>query len=105
MSTDTAISLLLTAGFVGVLGVLIKYCGHVHLIAGYDSESVTDTEGLAEFVGTNILYIAGISAAVAVAEYTKPVEGYELIWPLYVLGVVLITIRIIRGARTFESTR
>lgn len=83
MGAETAISVFLVAGFVGVLGILIKYFGMVNLIAGYDLERVTDTEGLADFVGTNALYVAGISAAVAIAEYTQPFDGYETIWVFY----------------------
>lgn len=80
MSAETALALVLVAGFVGVLGILIKYFGMVNLIAGYDPEKVADKEGLANFVGTNTLYVAGISLAVAIAEYTQPFGGYEGIW-------------------------
>lgn len=80
MSAETALALVLVAGFVGVLGILIKYFGMVNLIAGYDPERVTDKEGLADFVGRNTLYVAGISMTVAIAEYTQPFGGYEAIW-------------------------
>jgi len=105
MSTQTAISLFLAAGVVGVLGILIKYFGMVNLIAGYDPERVTDKEGLADFVGTNALYVAGISVVVAVAEYTQPFGGYEAIWIFYVLVVVLLAVRMIRGARKYEVSQ
>ena len=105
MSTETAIVLILTAGFVGALGILMKYFGMVNLIAGYDSERVTDEEGLADFVGTNALYVAGISVVVAVAEYTQPFEGYKAIWIFYVLGVGLLAVRMIRGAQKYETPR
>lgn len=105
MSTETAISLFLTAGFVGVLGILIKYFGMVNLIAGYDSGKVTNKEGLADFVGTNTLYVAGISAAVAVAEYIQPFERYEAIWIFYVFGVVLLAVRMVRGSRKYEASQ
>ena len=105
MSTETAIVLILAAGFVGALGILIKYFGMVNLIAGYDPKRVTDKEGLADFVGTNALYVAGLSVIVAVAEYTQPFEGYEAIWIFYVLGVGLLAVRMIRGARKYETSQ
>jgi hypothetical protein len=105
MGVETALSVFLAAVFVGILGILIKYFGMVDLVAGYDPESVTDTEGLADFVGTNALYVAGISAAVAVGEYTQPFDGYETIWVFYVLGVVLIAVRMVRGARKYEASQ
>lgn len=105
MGTETAMSLALSAGFVGILGVLIKYFQMVNLIAGYDSERVTDEEGLADFVGTNALYVAGISGVVAIAEYTQPIEGYGAVWIPYTLAVVLIAVRVIRGARKYEDPR
>jgi hypothetical protein len=105
MSTETTVSLSLAAGSVATLGIAIKYFGMVNLIAGYDPERVTDTDGLANFVGTNALYVAGLTGLVAVAEYTRPVEGYRAIWIPYVLGVVLLAIRMIRGARRYETPR
>lgn len=105
MSTETTISLLLAAGFVAVLGILIKYFGMVDLIAGYDPDSVTDTEGLADFVGTNALYVAGLTVLVAVTEYTQPFAGYQAIWIPYVLGVGLLAVRMVRGARRYEASR
>jgi len=103
MGTETATLLVPAAGFVGVLGILIRYFGMVELIAGYDPERVTDERGLAKFVGANALYVAAITAAVAVAEYTRPFAGSEAIWILYVLGVVLLAARTVRGARRYES--
>lgn len=44
--------------FVGILGVLIKYVGVMDIIAGYDPEKVTDGKELADFIGTNALYVA-----------------------------------------------
>ena len=64
---------------------------------------MTDKEGLPDFVGTNALSVAGLSAIVAVAKYTHPFAGYEAIWIFYVLGVGLLTGRTIRGARKYET--
>jgi hypothetical protein len=105
MSTETAVPLLLSAGFVGALGVLIKYFGMVDLIAGYDPESVTDDEGVADFVGTQTIYVAALSAAVGVAEYAGLSQGSGVLWAVYAAAVVLIAVRVIRGARQYEHSR
>jgi len=104
MSTTVAGSLLVAAGFLAVLGILIRYFGMVDLIAGYDPETVTDEDALARFVGTNALYVAGLTCVVAAAEYTRPFDGYRAIWIPYVLGVGLLAVRMIRGSRRFEIT-
>ena len=104
MNAGTTVSLALAALLVAVLGVTIRYFGMVHLIAGYDAERVTDEEGLADFVGLNALYVAAITGVVAVVEYTRLFGGSRAVWILYVLGVVLLTVRMVRGARRYETT-
>ncbi|ELZ18657.1 DUF3784 domain-containing protein [Natrinema limicola] len=101
MATASVGTLLATAGFVGALGILIKYVGMVELIAGYDPDRVTDEEGLAEFVGTNVLYVAALTLLVAVVEATAP-DRADPVWIAFVAGVGLLTIRMIRGARRYE---
>ncbi|WP_436344465.1 DUF3784 domain-containing protein [Natronorubrum sp. FCH18a] len=103
MVDGTIGSLLAAAGFVGALGVLIKYFGMVQLIAGYDSDRVTDEEGLATFIGTNTLYVAALLVLVAVVEYTGPFAGTELIWVGFLVGVAAVTARMLVGARRYED--
>ncbi|APX97963.1 DUF3784 domain-containing protein [Natronorubrum daqingense] len=102
MSTVEAGSVLLVALVLAVLGVLIRYVGMVSLIGGYDPDTVSDEAGLATFIGTNTLYVAGLTALVAIAEYTQP-TGYRAIWLVHLVGVGVLTIRMIRGARRFEA--
>jgi hypothetical protein len=52
--TETLVSvalMLLAAAIVCYLGYRIRYRGDVVLIAGYDSDGVTDDEGLGDLVG------------------------------------------------------
>ncbi|MFC6989087.1 DUF3784 domain-containing protein [Haloplanus sp. GCM10025708] len=98
---------LLTVGagiFVGVLGVLIKYAGMTELVAGYDPERVTDEEGLADFVGTNALYVAVLTICVGVLELRSSTADAEWYWIVFVIAVVAIAVRMIRGARRYESS-
>jgi hypothetical protein len=46
--SEHAVNTIVAGVFVGILGVLIKYVGVMELIAGYDPETVTDEEGLAD---------------------------------------------------------
>ena len=105
MGTGTVVSLLLAAGLVGIIGISIKYFGMVNLIAGYDPDSVTDNEGLADFIGTNALYVAGLTVLVGALEYTQPFEGYRGIWIVYLLGVGVLTVRMVRGGRRYEASQ
>jgi len=69
------IGLLASAVFIATLGILIKYFGMVRLIAGYDPDRVADEDGLANFIGTNALYVAALVLLVAIVEYTEPFGG------------------------------
>ncbi|TMT87094.1 DUF3784 domain-containing protein [Haloterrigena sp. H1] len=103
MVTASVISLIATAGFIGALGILIKHFGMVQLIAGYDPDRVTDEEGLADFIGTNVLYVAALVLLVAIVEYTSPTDSSGVAWIVFVVGVGVLTVRMIRGARYYES--
>jgi len=89
--------------FIATLGILIKYFGMVRLIAGYDPDRVADEDGLANFIGTNALYVAALVLLVAIVEYTEPFGGSEAIWIAFVVGVGLLTARMIRGARRYKT--
>lgn len=103
MSTASALTLLVAAGFVAALGMLIKYFGMVQLVAGYDPDRVTDEEGLADFIGTNAPYVAALLLLVGVAEYTDPFDGTEAVWSAFVVAIVGLTARMIVGSRRYEG--
>jgi hypothetical protein len=105
MSATLVLSSLLSAVFLAVLGVLIRYFGTVELVAGYDPETVTDEDALAAFVGANTLSVAALTGAVAAVEYTRPFDGYRAVWLPYALAVVLLAVRTVRGARRYEAPR
>ncbi|QCS41992.1 DUF3784 domain-containing protein [Natrinema versiforme] len=103
MATESVLPLLATAGALGALGILIKWFGMVRLIAGYDPDQVADEEGLADFVGTNTLYVAALVLLVAVVEYAEPFAGTEAVWLAFAVGVLALTARMIVGARRYEE--
>lgn len=102
MIDGSVLSLLAAAGFVGALGIAIKYFGMVRLIAGYDSDRVTDEAGLADFVGTNTLYVAALLVLVAALEHAKPFGDTGLVWLVFVVAVFGLTARMIVGSRRYE---
>ena len=102
--TEHALSAIGAGIFVGSLGVLIKYVGVVDLVAGYDPEKVVDEEGLADFIGTNALYVTVLTVCIGVLELQSSTVDSEWYWILFVLAIVVIAVRMIRGARRYEST-
>ncbi|ELZ08410.1 hypothetical protein C479_13763 [Halovivax asiaticus JCM 14624] len=85
-----------------ILGALIKYAGMVELVAGYDPDTVTDDEALANVVGTNVIAVGVLGlgcAAVLVLEPTASSVG----WLVFTLGTVFFAVRAIRGARRDDT--
>ena len=103
MVDGSVLSLLGAAGFVGALGIAIKYFGMVELIAGYDPDRVTDEEGLADFIGTNALYVAGLLALVAGVEHAEPIDETAVVWIAFLVAVGGLAVRMIRGAQQYED--
>jgi len=101
MSTVTAALFLLTAVVTATLGVLIGQFQLMGLIAGYDPDQVTDDEGLARFVGTYTLVIAGLSAVVGVLEFARPDGGQPVVYGLYTAALVAIAGYLVYGSRRY----
>jgi hypothetical protein len=101
--TQQAVTAIGAGVFVGVLGALIKYAGMMELIAGYDPETVTDPEGLADFIGTNALYVAALTIGVGVLELRSSSADSGWYWIAFVIAVAAVAVRMIRGARRYES--
>jgi len=101
---NEGLGLLAAGAFVGVFGVLVRFGGMVELVAGYDPERVEDDEGLARFVGSNVLYVAAVTVLVGVVEYVGVADGVGWHWGAYLVGVFALAARTIRGARRFERS-
>lgn len=89
--------------FVGVLGILIRYAGMMHLIAGYDPDRVDDDEGLANFIGAQTLIVAALTVCVGVLELWEPTGDSTWYWVVFVLAIVAIAARMVRGARHYQN--
>jgi hypothetical protein len=104
MSAVTGATFLFSAVVIGAIGVLIREFQMMELIAGYDPERVTDDEGLATFVGTQILLIAGLTVAVAGLELAGPVADLTQVYVLYTVAVVALTGYIVYGAQRYTES-
>lgn len=104
MSVVTAATFLFTAVVIGAVGLLIREFQMMELIAGYDAEQVTDDEGLAAFVGTQALLIAGVTVVVAGLELAEPVDDLTQVYVLYTLTVVALTGYIFYGAQRYTKS-
>lgn len=103
MALGPGVTIVAAGIFVGLLGALIRYAGWTWLIAGYDPDRVTDEDGLADFVGFHALVIAGLTLAVGVLEAVDPAGPERWFWLPYVVAVVALTARMIRGSQRFET--
>lgn len=86
--------------FIALFGILIRYGGAVELVAGYDSERVDDPDGLADFVGTNLLYVALVTVIAGVLSYVR--SETALVWLLYTVVVCAVALRLVLGSRRYE---
>jgi hypothetical protein len=66
--------MLLGAAFICYLGYRIRYRGDVVLIAGYDSERVTDDEGLADLVGGVVIALGLVHVAFGLGMLYFPLD-------------------------------
>jgi len=103
MGVLTAVSFLFTAVVTGVVGVLIREFEMMELIAGYDPEQVTDDEGLARFIGTATLFLAGLTALVGGFELVRPVDDQPVVYTVYAVVTVLLVGYMIYGTQRYTS--
>jgi len=89
--------------FIGILGVLIRFAGMMHPIASYEPEQVADEEGLATFIGSHTLYVALLTICVGMLELGEQTMHTEWYWLINVIAILTIAVRMIRGAREYES--
>jgi hypothetical protein len=91
----------LAAGlFIAALGTLIRYKSATSLIAGFDSEKISDEEDLSNFIGLNALYVAALTIFIGLIEYSQ--FQSKIYWYIYGAAVVLLAFRMIIGARDYR---
>lgn len=104
MNHATSFFVILTAVVLAVFGVLIRYFGRVELVAGYDPDAVTDEEELGAFVGRNTLFIAGLTAIVAIVEYLHLFDSSLAVWVGYTILVTVLSIWTVLGAQQYDNS-
>jgi len=97
MVQPEVITLVLAGAFIGLLGILIKYAGWVELIGGYDPDRVADEAGLADFVGTHVLYIALLTIVCGLGLLAVPETDPLVVWIVLAIGVTALVVRLVGG--------
>jgi hypothetical protein len=65
---------------------------------------VIDEEGLANFIGINVLFGAVLTIGVGILELQATTADSGWYWIVFVIAVAAVAVRMVRGARRFEST-
>lgn len=84
-----------------ILGLVIRKKNMVEIIAGYDPNKVTDKKGLANWVGTNLMFIGVFSIIFGLITTLTPGTGTTRVI-IYVVGLFLLTIRMAIGTNKYE---
>lgn len=97
---QTLLTTVAAGAFIGILGLLIRYKGATSLIAGFDSEKISDEEGLSEFIGLNALYVAALTIIVGLIDYSR--FQNQVFWYIYTAAVLLLALRMVIGAKNYR---
>lgn len=85
-----------------VLGYLIRIRKQMNLLAGYDSEKVTDPEGLANWVGGWCLLLGVVTLGVGWGVYADPEYTLGLVEESSTIILVACLVMVV-GARRFRD--
>lgn len=80
-----------------VLGLLLRYAGPLGFVVGRERSRVRTDETTA-FLGANVLYAAAATVVAGVLVALVPALDADWFWACYVLFVVGLGVRALRGA-------
>ncbi len=86
------------------LGYFIRFRGRVDLIAGYDEKRVRDPEGLARFVGTNLLLLGAGAFVVLALEFLIPEYAVVLFAVYALVAVPAVSFLTVWGSKRYEKS-
>ncbi|ACL70110.1 DUF3784 domain-containing protein [Halothermothrix orenii] len=95
------IVLLIVGIFLSVLGLLIWKYNLVNLIAGYSEEKTRDKQGLAKWVGKNILIMGALTILISILEYLLNITMWIVV--TFIIIVVVLSIRTNIGCKKYEK--
>lgn len=83
-----------------VLGYLVRYQNFVEIIAGYDPKKVTDSKGLAAWVGGHLILmgVLGVTSGLVGAAYQA--SARYMFWT-FMAAVVLLSIKTATGTKRY----
>ena len=91
----------------GIIIVLLAYLIGRHkmleVLAGYEPDKISDKEGLAKWVGANLLLmgLAGIFSGIVALLFEQAARG--AFWSFFVV-IALICARIVMGNRRYQTS-
>ena len=96
----------LVAIFVGLLllavGYLIRFQQMIEIIAGYDPDKVTDKEGLAKWVGSNLFLMGLMCLSLGGLGLILP-ELSTIQVPSFLAIIVILSVRTAIGCKKYEK--
>ncbi|WP_158058313.1 hypothetical protein [Halorussus halophilus] len=95
----SAVTLWFVAGLLAVLGFFIRFQGRMHLVAGFDSETVENDAALANLVGGLTLLVGALTAVLGGAVALKLTTG--TVWGVYTAVVLVSTAGVALRARRY----
>lgn len=86
-----------------IMGIIIRKYTLVHLIAGYDEEKTEDKQGLANWVGSNLIIMGLLSFLNA---FLASVINDATIWFItaFIAIIVIFSIRTAVGYKKYERS-
>lgn len=97
---QTALTTFTSGILIVALGTVLKYKSATYLISGFESENISDEEGLSDFIGLNAIYVGALTMTVGLIEYSM-IET-RLCWYIFTVAVVIILLRMVIGSRKYR---
>lgn len=89
--------------FLMLIGLVVWKLKAVEIIAGYDSQKVINKDGLAKWVGGNLVLMGTLVILLGVIRMIVPNIKSSFIIPAYLVVVIGLSIVTIVGARRYEK--
>lgn len=97
---QTALTTFTSGMLIVALGTVIKYKSAIYLIAGFESENISDEEDLSDFIGLNAIFVGALTVALGLIEHSK--FEARLYWYIFTVAVVIILLGMITGSRKYR---
>lgn len=97
---QTALTTFTSGMLIVALGTVIKYKSAIYLIAGFESENISDEEGLSDFIGSNAIFVGALTVTLGLIDYSNFEARHY--WYIFTVAVVIILLRMVIGSRKYR---